>query len=84
MNTPKKTRNYQRYKNVGGKSTVVRFELEKDAVNLRFTNASAYRYTNQSAGPENISKMKTLALAGKGLGTFVEANLKDRFERKIR
>lgn len=84
MNTPKKMRQYQNYKNVGGKSKVLKFELEKDAVNIRFSDASAYRYTNQSAGPENISKMKTLALSGKGLGTFVETNLKDRFERKIR
>ena len=84
MNTPKKMRLYQRYKNVGGKSTVLKYELEKDAVNIKFADRSQYRYTNQSAGPENIKKMKELALAGKGLGTFVEKNLKDRFERKIR
>lgn len=83
MNTPKKTRHYQNYKNVGGKSPILKFELEKDAVNLRYASA-AFRYTNQSAGPANIAKMKTLALAGKGLDTFVQANLKDRFERKIR
>jgi hypothetical protein len=84
MNTPKKTRHYKRYKNAGGKSTVAHYELEKDAVNIKFTNNSSYRYTNQSAGSENIAKMKTLALAGKGLGTFITATVKDRFERKIR
>lgn len=84
MNVPKKMRLFKRYKNVGGKSVVAQYEIEKDAVNLRFTNNSSYRYTNQSAGPENIAKMKELALAGKGLGTFVESALKGRFERKIR
>lgn len=84
MNTPKKQRHYQKYKNAGGKSTVAQFELEKDAVNVRFTDRSSYRYTNQSAGPENIAKMKTLALAGKGLGTFIKETVKDGYCRKIR
>lgn len=84
MNTPKKARHFRRYKNLGGKSAVAMYELEKDAVNIRYTDSSAYRFTNQSAGPENIAKMKTLALAGKGLGTFIESSLKDRWLRKIR
>jgi hypothetical protein len=84
MNTPKKMRLFKTYKNLGGKSTVAKYELEKDAINIIFTDYSAYRYTNQSAGPENIGKMKSLALAGKGLGTFIDANVKDRFVRKIR
>jgi hypothetical protein len=77
-------RHFRRYKNLGGKSTIAMYEIEKDAVNIRFTDSSSYRYTNQSAGRENIAKMKSLALAGKGLGTFVEANVKDLFIRKIR
>jgi hypothetical protein len=84
MNTPKKMRHYRKYKNLGGKSTVAMYEIEKDAVNVRFTDRSAYRYTNQSAGPENIAKMKTLALAGKGLDTFIKGTVKDGFCRKIR
>lgn len=84
MNVPKKMRLFKRYKNLGGKSIISQYEIEKDAVNLRFTDHSSYRYTNQSAGRDNIAKMKELALAGKGLGTFVESSLKDRFERKIR
>lgn len=84
MNTPKKMRLFRRYKNVGGKSTIAKYEIEKDAVNVRFTDSSAYRYTNQSAGPENIAKMKSLAHAGKGLDTFINATVKERFERKIR
>ena len=84
MNTPKKPKQFRRYKNLSGKSTVKRYEIEKDAMNIIFTNGTAYRYTNQSADPANISKMKTLAESGKGLGTFIDANLKDRFLRKIR
>jgi hypothetical protein len=74
----------KKYKNVSGKSTVTMFELAKDVVTVRFTSQEVYRYSNQSAGSENISKMKTLALAGKGLGTFIENNVKEKFARKVR
>jgi len=73
-----------RYKNLSGDSKVVKYEIAKDSMKIRFADCSVYIYTNQSADPRNISKMKTLAVAGKGLGTFIDANVKDRFARKIR
>jgi hypothetical protein len=75
---------FLKYKNLSGKSTVAKFELKKDGITVRFTDHTVYRYTNQSADPETISKMKELAVAGKGLGTFIDANVKDRFLRKIK
>lgn len=74
----------KKYKNLGGNSEVARYEITKDSVTIRFTTCSVYKYSNQSAGPGNISQMKSLALAGKGLGTFINANVKERFSRKIR
>ena len=84
MKTPKKPKMFIRYKNLSGASKVVRYEITKDVVTVQFANTSVYNYSNQSAGPDNIAKMKTLAMAGKGLGTFIEASLKDSFMRKIR
>lgn len=84
MLTPKKPKQFKRYKNLGGKSKVFAYEILKDAVTIRFADCSVYRYSNQSADPGNIKQMKTLAIAGKGLGTFIDANLKDRWLRKIR
>lgn len=84
MRTPKKPKMMERYKNLSGDSKVVKYEIAKDSVKIIFANCSSYIYSNQSADPGNISKMKTLAVAGKGLGTFIDANLKDRFARKIR
>lgn len=74
----------KKYKNLSGKSTVAAFEIAKDYMKVGFTNHNVYRYSNQSVGHETIKQMKTLALAGKGLGTFIEANVKDKFDRKIR
>lgn len=73
-----------KYKNLGGKSTVAMYDIAKDGVTIRFTDHSVYIYSNQSAGPENVKKLKTLSVAGKGLGTFIEASLKDKFARKVR
>lgn len=84
MRKPKRKQIFARYKNVGGKSTVERYHLAKDAVTIEFADCSKYIYSNQSTAPETVAKMKELALAGKGLGTFVEKNLKEKFERKIR
>lgn len=84
MKTPKRPKLFLRYKNLGGASKVVRYQTTKDVVTVQFSNNSVYNYSNQSAGEDNIAKMKTLAAAGKGLGTFIETNLKDRFMRKIR
>lgn len=84
MNTPKKQKRFIRYKNLGGKSVVSRFEILKDIVTIKFTDNSSYNYSNQSAGVANIEQMKKLAAAGKGLGTFITTNLKDKWMRKIR
>ncbi|KAF0125267.1 MAG: hypothetical protein FD189_1789 [Elusimicrobia bacterium] len=74
----------KKYKNLGGNSTVAAFEIAKDYMKVGFTNHNVYRYSNQSVGNDNIRQMKTLALAGKGLGTFIETKVKDKFDRKIR
>ncbi len=74
----------KRYQNLSGKSQVTMYELAKDVVTVRYANQEVYRYSNQSAGRENISKMKVLAQAGKGLETFINANVKEKFARKVR
>lgn len=74
----------KRYQNLSGKSQVTMYELAKDVVTVRYANQEVYRYSNQSAGRENVSKMKVLAQAGKGLETFINANVKEKFARKVR
>lgn len=74
----------KKYKNLSGKSSVATFELAKDSVKVRFTNQSVYLYSNQATGMDNVRQMKTLAEAGKGLGTFIESKVKDKYARKVR
>lgn len=84
MRKAKKPQQMLQYKNLSGDSKVVRYHIAKDALTIRYTDNSVYLYTNQSATPGAISKMKTLALAGKGLGTFIATNAKDAYSRKVR
>ena len=84
MFTPKRPKLFVRYKNLSGDSKVAKFEIKKDGITVRFADHTAYRYTNQTAGPENIRKMKELAVAGKGLGTFIEKTAKNLYQRKLR
>lgn len=74
----------EKYLNLSGNSTVASYKIVKDAVTIGFTSHGKYIYSNQSAGRLNINQMKALAIAGKGLGTFIEANLKEGYARKIR
>lgn len=69
MLTPKKIKMFIRDKNLSGDSKVARYEIEKDSATIRFAYSSVYCYTSQSTGLVNISKMKLLAIAGKGLGS---------------
>jgi len=74
----------EKYLNLSGKSEVKSYKILKDSVTIVFASNGKYIYSNQSAGRLNVKKMKDLAIAGKGLGTFIDTNLKESFARKIR
>lgn len=73
-----------RYKNLSGDSRVVSYENTPDSITLTFEDGSRYLYTFASAGRADIDRMKALAEAGKGLGTFVARQVRGAFERKIK
>lgn len=74
----------KKYKNLSGNSAVATYAVAKDSVTIGFKTCAVYIYTNQSAGSKNVSQMKSLALSGKGLSTFIDKNVKELFSRKIR
>ncbi len=65
-------------------STVDSYEIGSDRITVQFEDGHAYLYTYASAGRENVEQMKVLAMAGHGLGTFINANVRKRYETKIR
>ena len=71
------------YKNLNGDSGVVRYELNKGAITVQFSNGWLYEYTNASAGSDAIATMQRLAAAGRGLSGFISTTVHNRYSRKI-
>ena len=72
------------YRNLGGNSNVRAYEIGSDSITVQFGDGSIYLYTYQSAGRDNIERMKSLAIAGRGLNSFIMHHVKYSYERKWR
>lgn len=72
------------YANNGGDSGVVSYESGPGWIEVTFSDGSVYRYTDQSAGADNIAQMHALAISGQGLNGFINTNVKYRYASKVR
>jgi hypothetical protein len=72
------------YKNLGGVSNVIAYEIGDDWIKVQFRDGEIYTYTYQSAGQENIEQMKTLARAGQGLNSFISRAVRKAYASKSR
>lgn len=73
-----------RYKNHGGDSGVVGYEIADTSITVEFRDGSIYLYTYQSAGAENIERMKKLAIAGDGLNSFIIRVVRKGYASRLR
>jgi hypothetical protein len=73
----------QPYLNHSGNSGVSAYENGCDSITLSFDGGGTYLYTVQSAGAENIRRMKNLAAVGEGLSAFVSRNVRGRYAAKV-
>ncbi|WP_129715639.1 hypothetical protein [Pedobacter sp. SYP-B3415] len=73
----------KKYANEHGDSGVTGYEAGSGFIRVRFVNGITYEYTNASAGAANIKAMTRCAEAGRGLATYIQRHVKDRFARKI-
>lgn len=60
------------YKNLSKQSDIKAYQLYLDAIKIQFANEEIYLFTHENSGEKIIAKMKTLAAAGKGLGTYIQ------------
>ena len=60
------------YKNLNKDSGIAQFKLGETYIDIKFKGkAEIYRYTNAETGKEHIETLKSLALKGKGLATYI-------------
>ncbi|MCS0588609.1 hypothetical protein ACFQ09_17900 [Massilia norwichensis] len=73
----------QRYRNLGGESGVVAYDIDAGQIIVQFRNGERYLYTEDSAGAANVARMQALAKAGRGLSSFISQHVHDRYKRKV-
>ena len=74
----------EKYKNLNGQSGVKSYETGSDFIIIEFRNDSRYLYTYESAGSKDIELMKSHAILGYGLNTFINKYVKDKYARRLK
>jgi hypothetical protein len=70
-----------KYENKSQNSGVVGYKITTDAIAVWFKDRpQPYIYSYNSAGKQNIEKMKKLAIRGKGLSSFISRYVKNNYE----
>ena len=73
----------QPYKNLSGTSGVVAFDIGDHHIDIKFQDGHKYRYDYTTPGQKEVEIMKSLAPTGKGLATFINQNVRERFAAKL-
>ena len=61
----------KKYGRLSGDSGVVAYQVEDEAIKVRFVDGKVYTYSYDCPGREHVEQMKTLARAGRGLSTYI-------------
>ena len=72
----------QRYRNLEGHSGVRAYAIRANAIEIEFAGGEVYEYTYAQPGRTEVEAMKRLALAGRGLSTYVSQHVRERYAAK--
>jgi hypothetical protein len=71
------------YKNLSGDSGVAAYEIGKTYIHVKFHGETGiYIYDYKRPGKAAVEQMKTLALKGQGLSTFISQHVGNNFASK--
>lgn len=73
----------EKYKNLGGDSGVIFFEITDDSIVVQFSDNSKYLYNSVLPGKSDVDNMKSLALSGKGLNSYIGRKVRKNFYQKL-
>lgn len=71
----------QPYRNFEGNSGIKSFKIDEDSITVVFINVT-YIFNYAITGERHVEKMKELALLGKGLANYINANVKRTYASK--
>ena len=72
----------KRYKKLSGDTGIEAYETGPNYIRIRFEDGGVYLYTDESTGPENVTRMKALAEQGKGLCTYINTRVRGAYAEK--
>lgn len=71
----------ERYRNSSENSGVYGFEIGIDYIRVKFVGTSKiYTYSYRKAGTHHVEKMKTLARSGSGLNSYINSDVKYKYD----
>ena len=71
------------YGNSTGTSGVSAYEIQREAIVIEFRHGGKYVYDYNTTGREHVEEMKVLALEGRGLASYINKNVRERFAAKL-
>jgi bifunctional non-homologous end joining protein LigD len=63
------------------KAGVSKYLILEDGILAEFSDKIRYLYTSKKAGKKHVESMKELALEGKGLTTYINQNVREKYEK---
>ena len=66
------------YRNLGGDSNVARYEIGPGSITVQFKSGAQrnYLYDDQRPGAGHVVRLQELAVAGRGLNSYIGRNLR--------
>ena len=64
-------------------SGVVAYAIHDTYIDVEMRSGSVYRYSEAVTGKDSVKEMKRLALAGKGLATYISKYARGAYERIV-
>jgi hypothetical protein len=59
------------------------YEIGDDSITVQFQDESVYVFNYESAGEENIERMKELAIRGEGLNRYINKHVRQKYAAKL-
>jgi len=74
----------EKYNNLSGESNITSYSIDENSITILFNNGWFYLYSTMKVGLANMDQMKTLAIKGFGLNSFINKNVRELFDKKWR
>jgi hypothetical protein len=73
----------QRYRNLDGSSGVAAYRIGDGFIEVRFVDGGTYRYDHTTPGASDVAAMQEHARAGRGLATYINQHVRDRYSARL-